>query len=230
MIWYFAELPVIDYLTVQALQNRIVAARADGIFTANVVLWLEHYPVFTLGRHGGEENLIVSRNFLNQQQIPVVPSERGGSITFHAPGQLVVYPVIRLNQNEIGVPEYVHLLEEVMMQTARDFEVTAVRSPVNPGIYTGRRKLGSVGISLRHGITFHGFALNSSISLEPFQWIHPCGLKNTEMTSLEKETSSPVSMDAVRTSAQRHFCRLFGIRPVPIEIKELERMVAKQTP
>jgi lipoate-protein ligase B len=116
-----------------------------------------------------------------------------------------------------------------MMHTARDFDVSAVRSPINPGIYAGDRKLGSVGIAIRHGIAFHGFALNSSLSLEPFQWIAPCGLKNIEMTSLERETTSSVSMDVVRTSAQRHFWRLFGISPVPIERKKLELMVAKPT-
>ena len=83
----------------QKLQNRIVAARAEGRLDANVILWLEHHPVFTLGRHGGEEHLAVSREFLDRRKIPVIPSERGGSITFHAPGQLVVYPVIHLSQD-----------------------------------------------------------------------------------------------------------------------------------
>ena len=225
MNWVFATLPVTDYQDAQHLQHRIVSARTDGHLDANVVLWLEHHPVFTLGRHGGAENLTVSRDLLDTLQIPVIPSERGGNITFHGPGQLVVYPIVHLQKAGLRVPAYVHLLEEVMIETARDIGVTAFRSSVNPGVYVDSRKLGSVGIAIRHGITFHGFALNSDLSLEPFQWIHPCGLKNTEVTSLATETASPVSLDAVQAAAQNHFCRLFGASPVRIERDELEGMV-----
>jgi lipoate-protein ligase B len=209
--WHFVTLPIMDYGKVKDLQNHLVSGKISGTIDTDVVIWVEHDPVFTLGRHGGEENLIVSREFLLRRNIPVVPSERGGNITYHGPGQLVTYPVVNLQTAGLRVPEYVHLLEQVMIQTARDFSVRAERSPVNPGVYTGNGKLGSVGIAVRHGICFHGMAINMDIDLEPFQWINPCGLKGIAATSLEKEIGFALSREEVQEVAQQHFCGLFNV-------------------
>ncbi|MFH2063628.1 MAG: lipoyl(octanoyl) transferase LipB [Pseudomonadota bacterium] len=223
--WYFVTLPIMDYGKVRDIQHQVVSGKTAGTIDTDVVIWVEHDPVFTLGRHGGEENLIVSREFLLLRNIPVVPSERGGNITYHGPGQLVTYPIVDLQKAGLRVPEYVHLLEQVMIQTAMDFSVQADRSPINPGVYTGNGKLGSVGIAVRHGIAFHGVALNVNTSLAPFQWIHPCGLKGMAATSLEKETGFSIPMEQVREAAQRHFCRLFGVEPIRIELTELEKLL-----
>ena len=214
-----------DYHLVQDLQNRVVSAKMDRKLDADVVIWVEHHPVFTIGRHGGEENLIVSAGFLQEQKIRMVLAERGGNITFHGPGQLVVYPVVNLQKLGLRVPEYVHLLEKVMMLTAHAFSVSAERNPLNPGIFFGDKKLGSVGIAMRHGIAFHGFALNITTALEPFQWIHPCGLKGIAATSLENETGVAFTREQVQGAAQQHFCQLFHIEPVSIELMELEKLL-----
>ncbi|RJP77378.1 MAG: lipoyl(octanoyl) transferase [Desulfobacteraceae bacterium] len=223
--WYFVTLPIMDYGKVRELQHQVVSGKTAGTIDADVVIWVEHDPVFTLGRHGGEENLIVSRDFLLRRNIPVVSSERGGNITYHGPGQLVTYPIVDLQKAGLRVPEYVHLLEQMMIQTAMDFSVQAERSPVNPGVYTGNGKLGSVGIAVRHGIAFHGVALNVNTSLAPFQWIHPCGLKGMAATSLEKETGFAFTREEVQAVVQRHFCGLFGVEPVLLEFKELKKML-----
>ena len=220
--WYFVNLPVMDYGMVRDIQNRVVSGKIAGSIEKEVVIWAEHHPVFTLGRHGGKENLMVSEDFLLKQKIPVCASERGGNITYHAPGQLIVYPIVDLQKVGLRVPEYVYHLEQIMIQTGQDFSVQSGRNPAHPGIFTENGKLGSVGIAIRHGISFHGFALNVDIDLEPFQWIHPCGLRDIKITSLYQETVFPLNLKVVRHSAQKHFCSLFGIEAVEVDFSELE--------
>ncbi|MBA4366192.1 MAG: lipoyl(octanoyl) transferase [Desulfobacterium sp.] len=223
--WYFVTLPIMDYEKVKDLQNQVVSGKVAGTLGAEVVIWVEHHPVITIGHHGGKENLMVSEDYLQEQKIPVIAAERGGNITYHGPGQLIAYPVVNLQRQGLSVTEYVRLLEQVMIMTCHEFSVQASRNPVNPGIFIGNRKLGSVGIAIRHGVSFHGFALNIDIALEPFQWIHPCGLRDIKITSLQKETSSPLNLKMIQRSAQQHFCALFGIEPVQVELSELEKML-----
>jgi lipoate-protein ligase B len=193
------------------LQTRLVEARRTGILPVDVVLFLEHPPVFTLGRRGGRENLLVPESFLERSGIPVVHVERGGDITYHGPGQLVVYPILDLRGAGLGVTEYVEGLEEIMIGAASDFGVRASRDSRNRGVWVGNRKLGSIGIAIRHGIAFHGFAFNVKLSLEPFGWINPCGLQEVGMTSLEQELSEEIPMDRVLESTKDHMQSVLGI-------------------
>lgn len=187
--WFCADLPMLDYRTAWDLQVRLVAARKGGIIGSDVLILLEHEPVFTLGRRGGRENLTVSEAFLEEAGVCVLHVERGGNITFHGPGQLVGYPILDLQAAGLSVTGYVERLEEVMIRTAAEWGVVAERNSLNRGVWAGGRKLGSVGIAIRRGISFHGFAFNVKPSLKPFGWINPCGLKGIEMTSLERELS-----------------------------------------
>jgi len=220
--WYFVDLPVMDYGIVRDLQNQIVSGKIAGTLGAEVVIWVEHHPVFTIGRHGGKENLMVSEDFLQKQNIPVIAAERGGKITFHGPGQLIAYPIVDLQKIGLRVPEYVNLLEQVMIQTSQEFSVQAGRKPAHPGIFTENGKLVSVGIAIRHGISFHGFSLNVNVALEPFQWIHPCGLRDIKITSLHQEAGLPLNLKMVQRSAHHHLCSLFGIEAVEVDFSELE--------
>lgn len=222
--WYFVTLPIMDYGKVKDIQNQVVSRKVAGTLGAEVVIWVEHYPVFTIGRHCGKENLMVSEDFLLEQKILLIAAERGGDITYHGPGQLIAYPIVNLQNKGLSITEYVRLLELVMILTSHEFSVMASRNPVNPGVFIGNRKLGSVGIAIRHGVSFHGFALNMDLALEPFQWIHPCGLRDIETTSLEQEIGFPVNREKVRKAAQHHFCTLFEIEPVMIALSELEKM------
>ncbi|MFO7971799.1 MAG: lipoyl(octanoyl) transferase LipB [Desulfobacterales bacterium] len=209
--WLCVELPVTDYREVWQLQGHLVAAKYHNTIHKNVVLVLEHPPVFTLGRRGGLNNLGVSENFLAKAVIPVIQVERGGNITFHGPGQLVVYPIIHLLTAELSVVRYVENIEEVMIRTAADWGITAVRNPLNRGAWVGNKKLGSIGIAIRRGICFHGMALNVNTSLEPFRWITPCGLENTEITSMERELCKNVSMKQVRERVKHHVEAVFQV-------------------
>ena len=201
-----------DYNKALALQHRLVASRQKKLLNSDLVLLLEHPAVFTLGRRGGLSNLIVSPDYLKKKGIAIVPAERGGDITFHDIGQLIAYPIVNLRANRLSVTDYVSALEEVMIGAAAKFSVTAVRRYLNRGVWVGTRKLGSIGIAIRHGITFHGMALNVNLSLTPFDWIRPCGLHNVRITSLARELSQPVNMAYAREILIKQFESVFKIR------------------
>lgn len=187
-----------------ALQHRLIEARHGKSLARDVVLFLEHPPVFTLGRRGGGGNLIVSEAFLRERGIEVVPVERGGDITFHGPGQLVVYLVMDLKARKLAIPAFVDILETLMIKTARDFDVEAGRDCRNRGIWVKGRKLGSIGIAIRHGITFHGVALNVNTDLTHFQWIHPCGLQGVSASSLAAEKNVRLDMADIKKRLRIH--------------------------
>ncbi len=192
------DLGLNDYAEVYKLQQILVAGRRDGVLVNDLFLVTEHHSVFTLGRRGGAENLVVSKEFLLEKNIQIVQIERGGDITYHGPGQLVVYPIIDLRKAGLGVTDYVYMLEEVMVKLAAGCDVDAVRDSRNHGVWVAGKKLGSVGIAIRHGITFHGFAFNVNLSLTPFSWVNPCGLQGVVMTSLSRERGQSICMDQVK--------------------------------
>ena len=219
---YLLDLPVTDYRHAHELQLSIVDARRSGRLTRDVVMMLEHPPVFTLGRRGGRDNLLVPRQWLQDREIEIVPIERGGDITFHGPGQLVVYALMDLKTRGMGVTDFVSRLEIAMAGTAAHWGVIASGDDANRGAWIGRRKLGSVGITVRRGITFHGLAMNVNTDLTPFQWINPCGLKSCEMTTLEKESGRSVKMAAVREQMGLQLSDLFEMELTRIDLEELK--------
>ena len=213
--WLCVDLPLTEYEDALALQRELVAARKDRLLDRDVVLLLEHPPVFTLGRHGGRENLTATEAFLAERGIRVVQIERGGNITYHGPGQLVAYPILDLNALRLPVKDYVTGLERVMAAVAADQGVVAVGDEKNRGTWVEGRKLGSIGITVRRGISFHGLALNINTDLAPFNWIHPCGLHNVRMTSMAAELGREVDMAAVRKSMIRHLTGMLGREGMP---------------
>lgn len=225
---FLINLSLMEYRAALDLQRSFVLARQTGVIENDVVIMLEHPPVFTLGRRAGIENLKVSRAFLVRKKIPVIPVERGGDITFHGPGQLVVYPIIDLTKAGLKVIDYVANLEEIMLRTASDWDILAQRNPVNRGIWVVKKKLGSIGISVQRGVTFHGFALNVNVSLKPFKWIHPCGLSDVGVTSMAQELSQKISMNPVREAVMHHFETVFGFDLVSIDVNDMNRLLPKQ--
>lgn len=207
--WLCAEFPLLDYHQAWDLQLGLISARKSGMVSSDILLLLEHPPVFTMGRRGGLKNLTVPEAFLERAHISVHHIERGGDITFHGPGQLVGYPIMNLHAAGLTVTEYVEGLEEIMMRTAARWGVQASRNKLNRGVWVGNSKLGSIGIAIRRGISFHGFAFNVNVSLEPFGWINPCGLQGISMTSLSKELSREVPMGEVREEMKRNFRDVF---------------------
>ena len=207
----FCALGLMAYRDAYFLQVDLAARRHQGVIKNDLFLAVEHPPVFTLGRRGGREHLGVSEAFLASRNIALVPIERGGEITYHGPGQLVLYPIFSLRQARLSVREYVYRLEEVMRRIAADFGVVATRDARNHGVWVGNNKMGSIGIAIRHGIAFHGLALNVNNDLEPFEWINPCGLSGISMTSLTKERGAQCPMPALYSRLHHHLATLFDM-------------------
>lgn len=190
----------IDYIKGLKLQNdmhsRVTGGLEDGKFFI-----LEHNPVFTVGKRVTE----YSKKIRN---IDVVKINRGGNITYHGPGQLVIYPII--NIKKIGVKKYVYLLEEVIIQLCKRYSITATRNSLNRGVWVNGAKIASVGISIKKGVSIHGIAFNVNNDLTPFSWIDPCGLKGVKITSLEKELNHKINMEIIRESVSVLLKNTFG--------------------
>jgi lipoate-protein ligase B len=219
------DLGLMDFPRAHDLQLKILEARISEKIDRDVVLVLEHPPVFTMGRRGNREHLKVSPAFLTDVGMDIHHIERGGDITFHGPGQLVLYPIFNLRQAGFAVVDFVEMLEEVMLQTAGEMGVSASRDKRNHGVWVGNRKLGFVGIAVRRSVSFHGIALNVNLSLDPFTWIHPCGLQNVHVTSLDLEADRPVAIDGAKTVLMRHIEASFTLSFQYIDIHKLKDMI-----
>jgi len=142
-------------------------------------IWvLEHLPVYTLGLNGKSEHL------LNPGKTPVIKSDRGGQVTYHGPGQLVVYTLLDLDRLKLGIRQLVTLLEQAMITTLAQFDITSVAKPEAPGVYVNGKKIGSIGIRIKRNCSYHGISLNNNIDLKPFDHINTCGFKDLQVTQL----------------------------------------------
>ncbi|MFH0730905.1 MAG: lipoyl(octanoyl) transferase LipB [Pseudomonadota bacterium] len=226
---FFSDLALIPYEQAWRLQLQLVAARQNSLLERDVVLFLEHPPVVTMGRRGGHEHLNVSKSFLEKSGVSLLEVERGGDITYHGPGQLVVYPIIKLGASGLGVIDLVEMIEEVMIRTVADWGLRACRNPLNRGAWIGDDKLGSIGIAVRRGISFHGLALNVNPDLTPFDWITPCGLSGVKMTRMTAHAAGPVTVAEVKSAMKGHWEKIFGVMLKDISFDSL-MLCIKETP
>ncbi len=217
------ELGRLDYRSALELQHRLVAARIEGRLNRDLLLLLEHPPVFTLGRRGGKEHLCVSEKFLAQKSVDLVHVERGGDITYHGPGQLVGYPIINLRSRKLTVTDYVTALEIIMQKTARKWGVELTQDDRNRGVWLGNNKMGSIGIAIRKGVSFHGFAFNATLDLEPFRWINPCGLEGVGIARLADHAKEAVSMEGLCETLKTRFSDVLNVQLKPILPETLDR-------
>jgi lipoyl(octanoyl) transferase len=175
--------------------------------TADELWFLEHPPVFTLGMAGRREHLLAPGD------IPVQQTDRGGQVTYHGPGQLVVYALLDLRRAGLGARDLVTGLEQSVIRYAAQLGITAVAQPAAPGVYVNGRKLASVGIRIRRGASFHGLALNVNMDLEPFQRINPCGHTGLVMTQLA-ELTQVSDVGAATTGLTPHLLAALGFEAV----------------
>lgn len=225
--WKVLDIPLMDYDKARALQLGLVEAKKAASIP-DVVILLEHPPVFTVGRRGDLKGLKVEEGFLRARGVKLKVVERGGLITYHGPGQLVCYPVVDLQANSWRVVDFVWALEEVMIQTLGDWGIQAGRNPLNRGVWVGMEKIGSVGIAVRRGISFHGFALNVNNDLTPFSWIEPCGLKGVRVTSIGQILGAPVEMARVRGLVREAVARVFGVGVLESSLGEMSSLPRKK--
>ena len=212
----FQDLGILEYRRTLELQEATRSAKIEDPSQADRVFFVQHPSVFTLGKRGGLENLMVDKKFLEEKGIQTVQTDRGGNITYHGPGQAVLYPVVDLERARIGVADFVEGLEELMMRTAAHFGIEAKRDAKNHGLWVKNKKIGSVGLSIKHGISIHGLALNFTLDLTPFTWANPCGMSDISMTSIQEElkqmghSTDPLDMAEVTHCFKTHFCEIFN--------------------
>lgn len=208
------------------LQRRIVSARKKGI-VPDVLLLCEHPHVITLGRNGKHEHLRAGRHLLSQMNVQFHPTDRGGDITYHGPGQIVGYPILDLAEHRRDVRWYVEQLEEVMIRTSADRGVMARRAPGLHGVWvdtpSGQEKLAALGVHLSRWVTSHGFAYNVATDLRYFELIVPCGIPDKRATSLERLLGRAVSPLEIRSLLEKHFGEVFERSLVIVSPDELER-------
>jgi lipoyl(octanoyl) transferase len=243
-IWV-ARLGLVPYGVARAQQKRLEAARqADEI--PDVLLLLEHHPVFTKGRRTEPGHLPMGEDWYGMQGIEVCETDRGGQVTYHGPGQLVAYPIVKLPDDDVHA--YVRSLEGVMISTLGAYGVpaqvfdgltgvwtagdppiapgepgpqrTPVGSPTLPG--GEARKIGSIGIHVNRGVTTHGLAINVNNDLQPFEWVVPCAIEGVRMTSVCRELGSEQDLDAFATTVRDRFGATYGRRPVEVDAASLQ--------
>ena len=224
-IWV-CHLGVVDYREALSLQERLREARQAGELP-DVLLTLEHPPVYTRGRRSRPGELPMGEEWYAAQGIDVVETDRGGLVTYHGPGQLVGYPIVRVDD----VVGYVRTLESAVVRALVGEGVVQARSRPREGHrYTGvwveDRKIASIGVHLSRGVSTHGFAVNVENDLQPFSWIVPCGLDGVSMTSLLRETGrTPSVMKCFRRRAAYEVARGLGRRQRLVSLARLETQV-----
>jgi lipoyl(octanoyl) transferase len=198
-----ARLGLVDYAAATALQERLVAERAGG--GEDRLLFLEHPPVYTLGRGADPRFLGAAAG----GEVAIVHSSRGGQVTYHGPGQLVGYPILDLRDHRCDVRWYVGQLEAVLSGALGAVGIAAERRSGAPGVWTRGRKIASIGVAIRRWVTWHGFALNVDADLTAFERITPCGLDGVRMTSLAA-CGVTASVEEIAAIVEREFARVFG--------------------
>ncbi len=189
---YIIDLGLIDYGKAWDLQHQFWSRRVEEELP-DVLLVLEHPHVITLGRRGNRTHLIAPPEVLDAMKIPIFHVERGGDVTYHGPGQIVVYPIFNLKEYGYRLIRYVGQLEEVVLSVLRDFGITGRRDPLNRGVWVDGEKIASVGVAIKRWVSFHGLSLNYETDLKYFELINPCGLEGKKVTSMAKILRTEVS-------------------------------------
>lgn len=205
---YYKDLGRMEYIAALEIQEQLVQAKQRQSH-ADVLLFVEHPHVYTLGRGGSDSNVLAP------QEVPVIRTGRGGDVTYHGPGQLVVYPIIDLRSKlRKDVHRYVRNLEASAIRTMKDFGLTATSRPPFTGIWLGDKKIAAIGVAVRRCITFHGLALNVNTDLEFFKRIVPCGLPWADVTSMERELNAKQDLSELKSRFLTNFAEIFGYRGV----------------
>lgn len=211
---------IVPYEEAREAQLRLQGARQrDEV--PDVLLLLEHPPVYTRGRRSTPEELPMGAEWYERQGIEVRDTDRGGRVTYHGPGQLVAYPIVSLRPYGDDVHEYVRRLERVMIEALAEHGVEAGPIEGLTGVWASGRKIGSIGVHVSRGVTTHGLAVNVDNDLQPFEWIVPCGIEGVAMTSLARELGAPQDLGAFAESLVGRFDAVYGRTPVATEPADL---------
>ncbi|MFP5361512.1 MAG: lipoyl(octanoyl) transferase LipB [Thermoleophilia bacterium] len=230
---WVCDLSTIEYRAALDLQQRVRAARQQEL-VGDTLLLLEHPPVYTRGRRSDARELPLGEDWYRARGIDVVATDRGGKLTYHGPGQLVGYPIMRIDD----VIAYLRTIEQAIVASLADAGVAAHARPDDGPDFTGvwtasNRKIASIGVHVARGVTTHGFAINVENDLEPFSWVVACGLDGVQMTSVVEQTAAigePPALPAVRASIALHFAAAFGLTPRAVDRAQLEAVTRETRP
>jgi lipoyl(octanoyl) transferase len=200
-----------------ATNNSPITTPVAQLTTHHSLLFVEHPPVYTLGKSGNIENVLISDEMRTMKGIEFFRTNRGGDITFHGPGQIVGYPILDLEKFYTDIGKYLRNLEEVIILTLADYGIKGDRSPGETGVWIDplvpgkERKICAIGVRTSRWITMHGFALNVNTDLNYFNFIVPCGITNKQVTSLEKELGRKMDMEEVKEKIKKRFEQVFDV-------------------
>lgn len=215
------ELGRVPYAAALQFQRRAVDARASGR-APDVLYFVEHEPVITVGRAGKDSNLRLSAAEYQLRGVQVVAVERGGDVTYHGPGQLIGYPIVALDNLPCGrdLHRYLRDLEEGVIRAVASFGLPAERRPPFTGVWVGPRKIAAIGVAVRRWIAFHGFALNVDPNLAHFDWIHPCGIRDLGVGSMASLLGTAPPREEVAARLAASFTEVWG-RQVQLSAEDL---------
>ncbi len=200
------EWGLIDYAQAYERQKALVNDVING--APDRLVFCEHPAVLTLGRMTNPDSLLYTRDMIEAQGVAIYPIDRGGDVTLHAPGQLVVYPIINLNNHGRDLKAYMQKLEQIAVDLLTDFGILAVSIPGQRGVFVCADKIVSIGVGVRKWVTYHGLGVNVGTDLSLFRLIKPCGL-NVQMTSMEKLLNKPIPMGVVRENLIKQFQKYY---------------------
>ena len=223
---YAYDMGMLEYSHASELQANLAAARLAGEVT-DIILLLQHHPVFTIGTLGSEANIVVSQNKLENEGIAIFHADRGGDITYHGPGQLVGYLIFDLKGRSKDLHQYMRNLEEIVILTLADFSVAGHRLQGYPGVWVEGKKICSVGIRVTRWVTKHGFAFNVNNDLRAFSYINPCGIKNGGVTSMSRWLRYQLVMEDVFSRVLKYTAQVFDINIKRGSAKQLSRYYAR---
>ena len=191
---------------------------SDTVIAKQYLLFCEHDNVYTLGKSGNKQNLLIARNICESRGIDLHEIDRGGDITYHGPGQIVVYPIIDLEEFNIGIKSYISMLEDVVVETLRAFGIKGIKDENAMGVWIDAgdsikaRKICAIGVKASRYITMHGLALNVNTDLSFFDYINPCGFTDRGVTSMEKELNRKIDLEEVSEIMSSAFVNVFGMK------------------
>jgi lipoate-protein ligase B len=207
---FWLDLGVMPYVPSFEIQGRILQARIDGRLGPTVILQ-ENLPIFTIGRSGNRNNILSSPKELQQRGIQVLEVNRGGDVTYHGPGQLVASPLFYLGEIGLNANQYMHRLEDVVVELLARYDILAHKIQDFPGVWYGESKIASVGIAVKHGFTFHGFSLNVDPNLDAFSLINPCGVRRMPVSSIHQVLGQSPPMVEVKAQLNEILEKAFNI-------------------
>ena len=218
------QLDMVEYGEAWEFQKALLEARISDKIEDCLIL-LQHPPTFTFGRRYKESSLISNKEYYERSGFSVYKTDRGGLSTYHGPGQIVGYPVLKMSTYTKDYYQYLRMLEDVMIRTLLDFGIKAGRNEGYTGVWVDKAKIGFIGVRIALGYTMHGFSLNVNNDLSPFNYITPCGIPAVRITSMQELLDERINIEEVYNKLVNHYSNVFLAQMIPIEMSAMKQKI-----